>query len=330
MSYFLGCDVSSRKLDFSLIDENGVELWTDKVANVEQDIAEFLLSVTGDKPDLVVVAEATGIYHLVFVNTAHALGIPCLMFNPILTKQQIKATIRGKKTDRTDALMIARLGLRGEGRTYTPDAYLATKYYARGQQRLAQLGVAFKHYQTHVETLLEGQLSNEAKQVLAGVERSFHLAKLRFAREMAASAPVDLSRLLQTIPGVGPYIAASLIGEIQDIRRFGTAKQLIAYVGLDPKIRQSGHSLNSAGHLTKRGSPHLRHSMFIAANIARRFDPNFQAYYDKKRAEGKMYTVATCALARKLLTVVRSVWLSGESYAPQFGPTHLTGKSESP
>lgn len=316
MTHFLGCDVSSRKLDFSFIDGNGRQLWSDQIVNTEQDIAQFLLTVQGDTPELNLVTEPTGIYHLPLVNTAYALGIQCIMYNPLLTKQQIKASVRGKKTDKTDALMIARLGLRGEGRPYVPESYLATKYYARGQQRLAQLGVAFKHYRDHVETLLEGHLTTEAKQALADTERAFHKAKLRFVREMAASAPPELSGLLQTIPGVGPFVAASLIGEIQDIRRFKKAKHLVAYVGLDPRIKQSGSTLNKTGRLTKRGSPHLRHSMFIAANIAKRHDAYFKALYDKKRAEGKPYTVANCAVARKLLLVARAVWMSDKEYSP--------------
>jgi hypothetical protein len=53
-------------------------------------------------------------------------------------------------------------------------------------------------------------------------------------------------------------------------------------------------------------------SLFIAANVARQHDEQFQAMYDKKRAEGKTYKEATCAVSRKLLKVVRSVWLSGK------------------
>lgn len=68
------------------------------------------------------------------------------------------------------------------------------------------------------------------------------------------------------------------------------------------------------GKLTKRGSPHLRRSLFIAANVARRFDPNLQALYDKKRAEGKSYTVATCVVARKLVAIIHAVWLRQTPY----------------
>ncbi len=101
------------------------------------------------------------------------------------------------------------------------------------------------------------------------------------------------------------------------MERFTTARALIAYAGLDPKIRQSGKVLNSTGRLTKRGSTYLRRSAFLAANIARRYDPGFQKLYDKKRAEGKPYTVAICVVARKLLTIVRAVWLSEHGYDVQ-------------
>lgn len=118
---------------------------------------------------------------------------------------------------------------------------------------------------------------------------------------------------------IGPYIAASVTGEIQTMERFGSAKAVIACAGLDPKIEQSGKSLNATGRLTKRGSGYLRRSLFIAANIARRYDPQFGALYERKRAEGKTHKVATCVVARKLLTVIRAVWLSGEAYAAPAG-----------
>ena len=48
--------------------------------------------------------------------------------------------------------------------------------------------------------------------------------------------------------------------------------------------------------------------------VAGQFDPYFKQLYDKKRAEGKPYTVAICVVARKLLAVVRAVWLNGKDY----------------
>lgn len=66
------------------------------------------------------------------------------------------------------------------------------------------------------------------------------------------------------------------------------AKQLIAHVGLDSEIRQSGHSLNSTGKLMKRRSSYLQRSLFIAASIARRYDPHFNALYEKNGPRVKL------------------------------------------
>jgi transposase len=316
MAYFLGCDVSKRKLDLCLIDGFSAEQWTGQVVNEETAIAQCLLMLAGNYPEITCVVEATSSYHLAFAETAHAVGLPCLVFNPILTRQQIKATVRGKKTDKTDALMVARLGLRGEGQQYVPETYRTTKYLARGRWRIGELAGALKRYESHLDSLLGGEANANVTNTLEAMHKAFKTAKRQFEKEMTAATPDELSQRLQTVPGVGPFIAASVIGEIQDMRRFRTSKALIAFAGLDPRIKQSGHTLNVTGRLTKRGSHYLRHSLFLAASVARQRDPYFKALYEKKRAEGKSYTVAVCVVARRLLVVMRAIWLSGERYNP--------------
>lgn len=320
MQYFLGCDVAKLKIDMSLVDNNGVELLTKNVANTTASITGLLTTLANNytNDELVVVTESTGVYHIELAKIAYRLGFECRIFNPILTKQQIKASIRGKKTDKTDALMIARIGLRGEGRPYKPDQYSATKQYVRSTQKLSVLSSAFKQHHDHTVGQLAGSLSSETASALLEIRKSIDSAKKQLYQDMAISAEGIIFKLLQTITGVGPYIAASLIGEIQDISRFKSAKALTAYSGLDPKIRQSGHSLNSTGRLTKRGSTYLRRNIFIAAGIARQHDEYFKSLYDKKRAEGKSYTVAICVVARKLLAIIRAVWLSGKAYDANF------------
>lgn len=324
MHYFLGCDVSKAKVDVSLVDDVGVEQLADIVPNTTADIATFLLALAGQYPtdELTCVVESTGCYHHPVAEAAMALDVPCLILNPIITKQQIKATIRGKKTDRTDATMIARLGLRGEGRFHTPEPYISTKYYARSAQKLSVLASSFKLHSQHTTALLGDELSGQSKELMLNITEAIEMARKQLYKDMAASCQGEVSRRLQTIPGIGPFVSASLIGEIQDMQRFGTAKALTAYAGLDPRVRQSGHTLNNTGRLTKRGSGQLRRSVFIAASVSRRYDPNMKAFYDKKRSEGKSYTEATCAVARKLLMVVRAVWLSGNNYDLAFKNTN--------
>jgi transposase len=195
---------------------------------------------------------------------------------------------------------------------------MTTKLQSRSYQKLGELNAGFRKHRDHLKAMNEAVMTEQVVSVFQAVEESIEAARAELYKELQRSGAGAVFTQLQTIPGIGPFVASCLIGEIQDMVRFKKAKQLIAYVGLDPRVRQSGHSLNSTGHLTKRGSPHARRAIFIAANVARRFDPSCKAYYDKKRAEGKSYTVATCAVARKLLLIVRAVWLSGGAYDPSF------------
>lgn len=315
-TYYLGFDTAKAKLDWSLIDQRGIEQTYGMVANNEFDIATLLLTVAGNYPGEVIhaVVESTSTYHYPLLDAARAVGMPCLVYNAILTKQQIKGTVRGKKTDRSDAFLVARVGWSGGGRPHTAESYMATKHYARGAQKLSILSSSFRQYKTHFSELLIGEITPEFTTLLQGVQDAIQEARAQIYKDLAASAKGEIFTNLQTIPGIGPYVAASLIGEIQAMERFTSDKALIAYAGLDPKVKQSGKALNVTGRLTKRGSSYLRRSLFIAANVSRQFDPQFKALYDKKRAEGKTYKQALCAITRKLLRVIRSVWLSGKSY----------------
>ncbi len=96
---------------------------------------------------------------------------------------------------------------------------------------------------------MDDELSQAAKDILTTIQEQFKAARRQFILDTAASAPSGLMQLLQSIPGVGPYTAASIIGEIQDMKRFSSAKAIIAYSSLDPRIKQSGKSLNSTGQI---------------------------------------------------------------------------------
>lgn len=320
MAFFLGCDVSKNKVDLALVDQTGATLWTDGVSNQADILAACFLTVSGAYPEIEVsvVVESTACYHHPVCEAAYATSLDCRVLNPLVTKQQLKATVRGKKTDKTDAVMIARLGLRGEGGIYWPESYRATKYYARAQQKLGTFAQALKLYDQHITQIFNEELGTDSRMAIDTAQTALLAAKSSLAKDAARSMPDDLARLLQTIPGVGPVVCANLIGEIQNMQRFATSKTLIAYAGLDPKIRQSGHTLNSTGRLTKRGSPHLRRNLFIAASVARQHDPYFKNLYERKRSEGKSYTVAVCAVSRKLLAVVRAIWMRGSAYNPNF------------
>ena len=126
-----------------------------------------------------------------------------------------------------------------------------------------------------------------------------------------------LKKLLCSIPGIGIILSDAFIAEIGDVKRLPNDAALVAFAGLDPKVKQSGTMTAKHLRLTKRGSPALRTSAFLAASIAQRHDPDLKAYYLKKRKEGRQYREATVANARHILSRVYAVWKRGTPYVPR-------------
>ena len=122
---------------------------------------------------------------------------------------------------------------------------------------------------------------------------------------------------LHTIPGIGIIGAATILAEIGDISRFKNSSSLIAFAGIDPTVRQSGEFNSTHNHMSKRGSPYLRHAIFLAATTCSFHNSPLNAYYKKKRDQGKHHLTATGAVARKLSTVIYAVLRDSKPYEPK-------------
>jgi len=119
---------------------------------------------------------------------------------------------------------------------------------------------------------------------------------------------------LTSIPGVGPTTGAALLAEIGDIQRFDAPEKLVAYAGIDATVYQTGQFEARQMHMSKRGSPYLRHALWQAASMAIQYDEELRAYYDRKRKEGKAHGTALGAVCRKLITRVYIVLKENRPY----------------
>ena len=112
---------------------------------------------------------------------------------------------------------------------------------------------------------------------------------------------------INSIFGIGEFTTSLIIAELGDINRFKNIKELTAYCGLDPSIKQSGKSINIKGPISKSGNKHLRKILFVSIlnilSLTRlcHTENDIENYYRKKRNEGKHHYVATIACTTKLL-----------------------------
>ena len=128
-------------------------------------------------------------------------------------------------------------------------------------------------------------------------------------------------RLLQTIPGVGFLSAVTLVCEIGDFSAFRRPKQLYAYFGLDPKVRQSGNYIGSELKMSKRGSPFARRSSYILAlqsvSLRKNGEPKnpvLRAFYlEKCRTKAKM--TALGAVMHKVCNIVFAILRDKKPFA---------------
>ena len=117
----------------------------------------------------------------------------------------------------------------------------------------------------------------------------------------------QVGKLLTSIAGIGPQTAACIIAELGDPARFGSIKALASYVGVAPRLRQSGKRRLSGRRLLPLGDARLRRAPWMPTLSAIRVNPWLRTYYLRLRAAGKRPKVALIAVMHKLLAAIFSV-----------------------
>jgi transposase len=251
------------------------------------------------------------------------------------------------KTDRLDARTLAKLLAAGalDG-VWMPDE--RTRAMRRRLARRSQLVRARTRAKNEIQAVLirglkgrppvsdlfgvtgrrwlrELELPEEEQETIAGGLRHVdfltgEITELEtvIAREALASPDV---RRLMTVPGVSVITASTFIAAIGDIHRFASARKLVGYLGLDPRVRQSGSTPPRHGKITKQGSAPVRHVLVEAAWIAVRSPGPMRAFYQRVRAR-RGAQVAAVATARKLASLFWSLLTREQDYA--YGQPSLT------
>jgi len=307
----IGFDVSKDELVGARVSRRAAIQESYTLPNTREAIASFLEEARAAHPRLIVGSEATAEYHRPLALACLARGIPFRLVNPLVTKQLTRVTIRKQKTDATDAFLIAKAVLQGAGTLVTADSFAPGKVLNRTAVKLSHIAGALLRIERH---LRDTHADAPVVETLVALREQAEAAIREAHRAARASLDPGCSALLRSIPGIGPTLATAFLAELMPIERFRTQKAVVAYAGLDPRVKQSGVSMKRNTHLTKRGSPVLRRCAYLAASIAQRHDPELKRYYEKKRLEGKRYREATIANARHILYRIYAVWKRGTPY----------------
>ena len=127
----------------------------------------------------------------------------------------------------------------------------------------------------------------------------------------------EVGKLIMTIDGIGPLTAATLIAELGDPARFRSAGAIASYVGIAPRLRQSGKKRFSGSPTIPFGNARLRKALWMVVLNAVRCNPWLRQYYERLRAAGKPGKVAVIAAMRKLLAAVWSVATHRRAFVPR-------------
>lgn len=124
----------------------------------------------------------------------------------------------------------------------------------------------------------------------------------------------EIDTTLLSIPGISTIACAIILGETNNLVNFNSAKKLLAFSGLDPKVRQSGNFNAPSCRMSKKGSPYLRYALiFTAWNIVRHSE-RFKEYYEIKRSQGKSHYKALGHVAHKLVRVIFTLVKKKQQY----------------
>jgi len=121
-------------------------------------------------------------------------------------------------------------------------------------------------------------------------------------------------KLLMSIPGVGPRTSEAVLAYTDDVTRFGNYKQYCSYFGLTPKLDESG-SCRRLGHISKHGPSLVRWVICESSWIVIRKSKGLKGFYERvKCGQDGRKKIAIVAVARKLLSIMRAMLLTGEMF----------------
>lgn len=297
-SIFVGIDVSKERLDVTMRPSGESE----SVSNDKDGIEALVKRLREVGPSLIVL-EATGGLERGVTRGLASAELPVVVVNPRQVRDFAKATGQLAKTDRIDALVLARFGeaVRPALRPLPDELTMELRALIARRRQITEMIVAERN-----------RLSGASKSVKKRIDAHIRWLEAELDRadkdldQSIGQSPIwrEKEDLLRSVPGIGPVISRSLIAELPELGELNR-KQIAALVGVAPLNRDSG-TLRGRRRIWG-GRATVRAVLYMAALVASRRNGVIGGFYKRLRNAGKAPKVALVACMRKLLTVLNSM-----------------------
>jgi transposase len=311
---FMGIDVSKLHLDIAVRPTN--ERF--QTENTSEGIAQWVTQIQALRPTLVVL-EATGGWEIAVTVALAAAEIAVAVVNPRQVRDFAKFLGRLAKTDKIDAVILARFAeaIQPEPRTLPDEQTQQLKAILVRRRQLIEMLVAEKNRLGLTHAMIKPHLQEHIiwlEQEVADIDQDLH-QRLR-------NSPLwrEKEDLLRSVKGIGPVTATTLLAELPELGQLNR-KQIAALVGVAPFNCDSGNMHGRRAIWGGRAC--VRNVLYMAALSACRFNPVIRTFYDHLIQAGKLKKVALVACMRKLLTILNAMLRSGKPWQPELAATKL-------
>lgn len=269
--------------------------------------------------DIHVCMEATGKLWEPLAEYLQEKGYRVSVVNPAKIKAFGRSQGRRSKTDEVDAQIIADFCQKME-----PDAWIPMNSKIRALRDIHREVAALKDAKTQVSNRLK---SGDTHEVVAASQKdllkyiSSKIENLEEAAKKLVSADPELKsdvELLQTIGGVGWTTAIMFLTELSIVDSSTSLRQVEAFCGVNPLVRESGTSVRGRSKISKVGNSYIRKILYMASLSAVRYNPLVAVFADRLAEKGKKKKVILCAAMRKLLRIMVAVFRSRRPFDPCF------------
>lgn len=322
--HYVGIDVSKAKLDCCWlrdVEKNKVKTKVFKNTLADHDaLCGWLKAQTkADPADIRVVIEATGIYHESLAYALYDAGFQICVVNPARTHEFSNSLGSVHKTDAKDSLMLAQYSCRMQPERWQPEAEEIRELKAL----IARLEALEADLQRETNRLEKAEFNRTSERVIESLTLMIERLKEEKARlEKDIDDHIDRHpqlkkdrELMASIPGVGDVVSRMMLSLIHS-RSFNNARQVSAFVGLIPRIQESGQ-WKGRSRLSKQGPSRIRAKLYMASVVCVQWNPDIKAQYERLLANGKSKMQALGAAMRKLVQICFGVVKHQSEYRPQ-------------